>query len=258
MDSRNPFSKRFKKLKHKLAGGGRKRDGSSGSGTDRGRETVVEGSEASQRNFRPHPEVEDVESGPSREEDDVGGDGVGQVGPPTLAPSTSHCGESGGTTPSELSQPLPVPVSLDNTDKPPTLDRSRELAKLPTHALDPGDTPEDTSGRNPTTSTALNITLREVEESTGAYLPLESILGCLCVVLDNCEVCLPPAHQIYDPHSYTSKRGWINKPSNGWCPASEYFFHHSVHLFLRMMSMRERGKISWNGEVTFSNVESPA
>jgi hypothetical protein len=94
MDSRNPFSKGLKKLKHKLAGGSRKRDGRPGSENDRGgREADVEGGEAIQRNSGLYPEVGDVGSGPSREGDDVDGDGVGQAGPPTSTPSIPHSGE---------------------------------------------------------------------------------------------------------------------------------------------------------------------
>jgi hypothetical protein len=57
----------FKKAKQKLMGGRRKRDGGCESKTDRGgRAADVERSEASQRNSRPHSEVEDVVgSGPS-------------------------------------------------------------------------------------------------------------------------------------------------------------------------------------------------
>jgi hypothetical protein len=92
MGIRDSVSKPFKKLKHRLARGSRKRDGGSGSESNReGRETDVEGSEASRRNSNLHPEVEGaVESGPSREGN--GGDGkrVGQVDPPTSTPSISH------------------------------------------------------------------------------------------------------------------------------------------------------------------------
>jgi hypothetical protein len=91
MDSRNPFSKGFKKLKRKLAGGSRKQDGRSGSENDQeGREVDVGGGEASQRNSRLHLEVKDVvESGPSREGNDVGEKEVGRVDPP----ASTHSGE---------------------------------------------------------------------------------------------------------------------------------------------------------------------
>jgi hypothetical protein len=90
MDSRNPFLKGFKKLKRKLAGGSRKRDGRDGGEAD------IEGSEASRRNSQLHPEVEGVESGPNRERNDVDGGGVGQVGPPTSTSSIPHSGELDG------------------------------------------------------------------------------------------------------------------------------------------------------------------
>jgi hypothetical protein len=94
MDSRNPFSKGLKRLNHKLAGGSHKR--SRGPGSENGREgseAYVEGSEASQRDSSLYPEVGDVGSGPSWEGDDVGGDGVGQAGPPISTPSISYRGE---------------------------------------------------------------------------------------------------------------------------------------------------------------------
>jgi hypothetical protein len=83
MDSRNPFSKGFKKLKRKLAGGSHKKDGKSGSeNVQDGREVDVEGGEANQLNSRLHLEVEGmVESGPSREGNDADGEEVGRVDP---------------------------------------------------------------------------------------------------------------------------------------------------------------------------------
>jgi hypothetical protein len=93
MDLRKTFLKPFKKAKQKLTESHRKRDGRSGSEGDReGKGTDVEGgSETGQKNPRLHSEVESVvESGPSREGNDVGGDEVGQVDPPTSTPSISH------------------------------------------------------------------------------------------------------------------------------------------------------------------------
>jgi hypothetical protein len=82
MDLRNPFSKPFKKLKHKIAGGSRKRGRRpEGGGDQEGKDADVEGNEASQSNSHMHSEVEDVvESGPSREGDDVAGDQIEPVG----------------------------------------------------------------------------------------------------------------------------------------------------------------------------------
>jgi hypothetical protein len=77
MDLRKSLSKPFKKARRKLAEVGRKRDKKSR------REPDVEGSEASQRSSRLYLEAEDaVESGPSREGDDVSGEDVGWVDPP--------------------------------------------------------------------------------------------------------------------------------------------------------------------------------
>jgi hypothetical protein len=98
MDPRNPFSKGLKKLKRKLAGGGRKRVGDSRSENDReGREADIGGGEASQRNpFVQSGAGDVVDNGPSREGNDVGGDGVDRVDPPTSTPSVPHSGEPGG------------------------------------------------------------------------------------------------------------------------------------------------------------------
>jgi hypothetical protein len=99
MDSRNTFSKGFKKLKHKLTGGNRKQGGRYGSENDQGvREADVGESEASQKNSRLHSEIEDaVESGPSREENDADAKEVGLVGPPASTPSIPHSGEYSST-----------------------------------------------------------------------------------------------------------------------------------------------------------------
>ena len=101
MDLRKAFLKPFKRLKDKLPGGRRKRDGGSGSESDRkGGETDVEGSEASQRNSFLHSEVDigrAVESGPSREVNNVDGKGATPVdNPPTSTPSISLSGKPGG------------------------------------------------------------------------------------------------------------------------------------------------------------------
>ena len=76
---------------------GRKRDRRSKSGNNRGRGVDdAEGSERNQRNSRLHPEVGDVESGPSRDENNVSGEEVGQVRPPTSTPSIPHSGKPNG------------------------------------------------------------------------------------------------------------------------------------------------------------------
>ena len=110
MDSRNPFSKGLKRLNHRLAGGSHKRSRRPGSENDReGSKAHVEGSEAGQRGSSLYPEVGDVGSGPSWEGDDVGGDGVGQAGPPTSTPSILHSGEPNSMR-TALFQLLPLTV----------------------------------------------------------------------------------------------------------------------------------------------------
>ena len=88
--------KPFKKLRHRLAEGSRKRDGGSGSESDRDRrETNTEGTEASQRSSRLHSEGQALAQpldGPNREGDsnDVKGKKVDRVdsaiSPPPILP----------------------------------------------------------------------------------------------------------------------------------------------------------------------------
>ena len=111
--------------------------------------------------------------------------------PAPSAPSVSHGAESGGTTLSTLSRPLPVTVSSHNPDDPPALERVREPAESLTHALDPGVASEDTPNRRRTTSATVDVILRGVEESSNAYPPLKSVAKCLFVILNNCEVRSP-------------------------------------------------------------------
>ena len=89
--------KPFKKLRHRLAEGSRKRGGGSGSESDRDRrEANIEGTEASQRSSRLHLEVEAVESGPNQEGDsnEVKGKKVDQVDLPISPPPILPDGES--------------------------------------------------------------------------------------------------------------------------------------------------------------------
>ena len=101
MDFRKSFSKPLKKLKHRLTKGNRKPGGGSEREDNReGRETDVEGSEASQRNSHLHSEVEDVvesRPGPEENSDGVKGKEVDQVDSSTSPPPIAHGGESGGT-----------------------------------------------------------------------------------------------------------------------------------------------------------------
>ena len=99
MDFRKSFSKPFKRLKDKLPGGSRKRDGRFGSEDGRSRrEADVEGSEASQRNSHLHSEVDvggAVDSGPSRDESNGSGGKPALVDTDPLAATSSipHIGE---------------------------------------------------------------------------------------------------------------------------------------------------------------------
>jgi len=101
MDLRKSFLKPFRKLKDKLLGDRRKRDGRSRSETEgKGGKSEVEGSEASQRSSSMHPDIdiEDaMESGPIGEGSNVDGKGATPVDdPPTSTPSISRSGKPGG------------------------------------------------------------------------------------------------------------------------------------------------------------------
>jgi len=99
MDVRKPFLRPFKKLKDKLQGGSRKRDGRSGSEDSRkGNEGDVGRGEASQGNSFSHPEVRvegAAESGSNRGESNIDGKKATLINanPPTSVPSISHIGE---------------------------------------------------------------------------------------------------------------------------------------------------------------------
>lgn len=90
-DLRGSILKPFKKLKHRLAKGSRKRKGESGGEDGRdGREHDTGGSETGQSSYL-HPETEDVaEGGPSREEGEGNSKEVAQVDPPASMPSIPH------------------------------------------------------------------------------------------------------------------------------------------------------------------------
>jgi len=96
MDFRKSFLKPFKKLKGKLPGGSRQRDGRSGSEDGRnGRDVSVKGGGASQRNPYLHSVEGAVEGGPNREGTNVDGGEVVlvDVNPPTSAPLVSQVRE---------------------------------------------------------------------------------------------------------------------------------------------------------------------
>ena len=91
MDLRESISKPFKKLRHRLAKGSRKRKEESGREDSReGREHDTEASEAGQSSYL-HPEAEDeAESGPGREGKDGNSEKVIQADPSISMPSISH------------------------------------------------------------------------------------------------------------------------------------------------------------------------
>lgn len=92
MDLRDSISKPFKKLKHRLSKGSRKRkEGSGGEDIGDGREHDTEGRETDQSFHLPHPETGNVaETGLSQEKGEDNSKEVVQVDLPTPTPSISH------------------------------------------------------------------------------------------------------------------------------------------------------------------------
>jgi len=193
MDFRKSFSKPFKKLKDKLPGVSRKRDGRSESELDRGKgkEADVEGSEASQTNSYLHLEgsVEGaVESGPHPEERNVDWKGVTlvDVNPPTSAPSISAIGEPGSRRNTSFSV-LPLIYHTDNAGSPTIPDKVQDA--LGSGQGEPIATNESRFELwKSTTSATAKLLLHAVKESADAFPPLKSAVGGLCFILDNYEV----------------------------------------------------------------------
>jgi len=95
MDSRDSFSKLFRKLEHKPADGSRKRDGRSASKNDEeGREVGIGGNSDIGRGSRLRPGAGDAVKSepdrPDRERNDVDRGMVDRVDPTISTPSISH------------------------------------------------------------------------------------------------------------------------------------------------------------------------
>lgn len=92
MDSRDSFSKLFRKLEHKPADGSRKRDGRSASENhEEGREAGIGGNNDLRRGSRLRPGAGDAaKSEPNRERSDVDRGRVDRVDSTISAPSISH------------------------------------------------------------------------------------------------------------------------------------------------------------------------
>ena len=209
MDFRKSFSKPFKKLKDKFPGGSRKRDGGSGGEDGRkGRGADVTDGEASLSNLNLHSEVSvegAVESGPSREESNIGGkEAVLQVvgiNPPTPTPLISHVGgpDSMWTT---LFSVLPLIGPTDDVGNPVIPDQGQDVPG--SGKGEPSATDENRFGLwMSTVSATAKLLLRAAKESADAFPPLKSVVGGLCFILDNYEVCTPSSYDIHDAHMYT-------------------------------------------------------
>jgi len=186
MDLRDSVSKPFKKLKHRLTKGSRKRkEGSEGDKNREGKGTNVEGSGAGQSSHL-HPETEGVAtSGPSREENNGGGGNIVEVNPPTSAPPISH------SDPNSMRTILPVVPSLTVSLAGTGISTVPEA--LHPHKNKPSTVDEGKSDWKATTSAAARLFLRGVRDSADAFGPLKSVAGGLYFILENCEVRIPPS-----------------------------------------------------------------
>ena len=195
MDCRKPFSRPFKKLKDKLRGSSRKRDGRSGSeDSRRGRSVDVTDGEASQSNLNLHSEVNvegAVKSGPNQEGSNVGGKEAApravDPGPPESAPLISRTAEPDSMC-TISSSVLPLIGPTDDVGSPAIPDQVQV-------ALGSGEGEPNATDKNrfelwkSTGSATAKLLLRAAKESADAFPPLKSAVGGLCFVLDNYEVC---------------------------------------------------------------------
>ncbi|KAF9646201.1 hypothetical protein BDM02DRAFT_3189069 [Thelephora ganbajun] len=170
MDSPNVFLKPFKKLKNRLKGKNRRRDGRSET-TREERETDVEESGASQRGSHLDSEVESaVESGPNREGNDVGGKKSDQVNPPTSTPSIPH---------SDSKKP---DGGVDTSAVPDQVQETLHSNQSEQNAVD-----ENKPTWKSTAYSTAKLLLLGVRESADTFGPLKSVAGGLCFILENCE-----------------------------------------------------------------------
>lgn len=146
-----------------------------------GREAGVDGGEVNQSYSHPHPSVEvAVGSGPRREGNDVKGERVERVYPPSPTPPIPRNRKPDGMW-MWISPLLTLIVPLDNTD-----------------TNTPGCVPEILPSK----------LLQGVRDSGNGLSSLKSIAGGLCLVLDNCKA-WSPSHELgfQSTYSHPSKQG---------------------------------------------------
>jgi len=79
-------------------------------------------------------------------------------------------------------------------------------------SVEPGASPdENKSGWKSTASASAKLVLRGVRDSADAFCPLKAVAGCLCFILENCEVWFPSANATHDAHRCRSVRRQTNK-----------------------------------------------
>ena len=138
------------------------------------------------RNPHPNPDIEvGTGSGPSREGNGTGGEeGEGFYSPST--PSIPRSGEPYGAR-TLLPQPLSLIVPLESID--PTIPYSAPETSYPDNSVKLGVVDSE-PGSKSTLSVVANL-LRGVRDSVNAFIPLKSIAGHLCFILEKSQVCPP-------------------------------------------------------------------
>lgn len=63
----------------------------------------------------------------------------------------------------------------------------------------------------PTVSAAVKL-LCGVRGSTDASIPLNTIAGSLCFILENCDVCPPLAYTAHSVYGHSSNQRWMKNP----------------------------------------------
>ena len=102
-----------------------------------------------------------------------------------------------------------------------------------------------------TVSATAKLFFRGVNESADAFGPLKSVTRGLYFILENWDVC-SSSYVCYPQHLRVFQRTNANKQAM----ESKPFLPHSACLFLRVVSRKEKGDRTWNGEPKTSTIES--
>jgi len=172
-----------------------------------GGEAGANGREVSRGDSHPYQHVRVVVgSGPSREGDDANGEGVGCIYSCSSATrSVSRSGKPDGMW-AQFPQLLSLIIPSDNTGTP-TIPDCTPGVFCSYEGVEPSATmDENKPNRRPTVSATAKL-LCGVRDSTNASIPLKSVAGVLCFVLENCEVWPPSStHSAHNAYDHSSKQ----------------------------------------------------